>query len=613
MRLVVPRLAWFFAATAMAALESTACFPSFVPPVPSDGGSPDAPLDDGGLAATDGDGSTSCDDACTDDDGTDDETSESDGRDEDGAARCDDACVPTATRCGPDAIDGATGVEVCMETGNGCGEFVPGATCGPHQTCVAADGGTSCVCMASSCAQPGDTCTGPGTLTTCATDSDGCVYLAMTTACDCVGDACCTDSCPGCTSNVTWSGDDLSAATVTNSMPLNHPVSPLVSYVDVDSAGQHVDYFDADGHVQETYNNGSGWVRNDLTSWSGGVPAFSGSPVGAYAGTDGSQHINFVAANSLDGGVTSYDLHELYCGEICWADKDLTAMAQSSDGPSVMVPSPQGAITGYWDSLDAQHVFFVGADAHIHEMYDPFSGGQWVDNDLFLLAMAQGPVGSLSPTYPALNAYWGENRSQHVNYVDAGNGHVHELYSPSSGGWVDNDLTELAATNGPSPAASPLGPIRGYWVGVSAQHVVLLDTGGDVHVLVNGRVGGPWFDSDVSATSGARSALPGSDLRAVLDNDGSEYIGYVDDQNGLNVISSHPWSTGWQDAVVARVAPGDAGSPITAYEDHDNIPDAVPTAAGQTGNIHFDVLTQGGGGNDIFEALGSVTAPATCP
>ena len=83
------------------------------------------------------------------------------------------------------------------------------------------------------------------------------------------------------------------------------------------------------------------------------------------------------------------------------------------------------------------HVNFVGAEGHIHELYIA-PGRGWVDNDLTVLAGGVAPaVGS------ALDGYWGSDGSQHVNFVGADN-HVHELYIAPVRNWVDNDLTLLA-------------------------------------------------------------------------------------------------------------------------------------------------------------------------
>ncbi len=43
----------------------------------------------------------------------------------------------------------------------------------------------------------------------------------------------------------------------------------------------------------------------------------------------------------------------------------------------------------------------------------------------------------------ALDGYWGNDNSQHVNFIGV-DGDLHELYITPGTGWVDNNLTELA-------------------------------------------------------------------------------------------------------------------------------------------------------------------------
>jgi hypothetical protein len=43
-----------------------------------------------------------------------------------------------------------------------------------------------------------------------------------------------------------------------------------------------------------------------------------------------------------------------------------------------------------------------------------------------------------------LHGYWGNDSSQHVNFIGT-DGDLHELYiAPGTDGWVDNNLTQLA-------------------------------------------------------------------------------------------------------------------------------------------------------------------------
>ena len=97
------------------------------------------------------------------------------------------------------------------------------------------------------------------------------------------------------------------------------------------------------------------------------------------------------------------------------------------------------SLAAYWGSDSSQHVNFVGVDGHLHELYIAPNAAGWVDNDLTKLAAAVPPVAGT-----ALDGYWGSDSSQHVNFTGV-DGDVHELYiAPGATGWVDNNLTALA-------------------------------------------------------------------------------------------------------------------------------------------------------------------------
>ena len=78
----------------------------------------------------------------------------------------------------------------------------------------------------------------------------------------------------------------------------------------------------------------------------------------------------------------------------------------------------------------------------MHELYNHpgAAGAGWVDNDLTKMANAVDPVVGDRE----LHGYWGNDSSQHVNFIGT-DGDLHELYiAPGTNGWVDNNLTALA-------------------------------------------------------------------------------------------------------------------------------------------------------------------------
>ncbi len=156
-----------------------------------------------------------------------------------------------------------------------------------------------------------------------------------------------------------------------------------------------------------------GWVDNDLTAFAGGTPAdVNVNGLDGYSHGDGSQHVNFVDGNG--------HVHELYRSPdpaAQWVDNDLTALSggtpASEEGP---------ALDEYSQGDRSQHVNFVDENVHVHELYrSPDPSAQWVDNDLTALA------GGTPANRSALDGYSQGDGSQHVNFIDA-SGHVHELY-----------------------------------------------------------------------------------------------------------------------------------------------------------------------------------------
>ena len=196
---------------------------------------------------------------------------------------------------------------------------------------------------------------------------------------------------------------------------------------------QHVNFIDGNGHVHELYRNpdpAAQWVDNDLTKFAGTSPIVGISAIHGYSLGDNSQHVNFIDGNG--------HVHELYRNPdpaAQWVDNDLTEFAGGT--PAVGIRE----LDGYSLGDNSQHVNFIDGNGHVHELYrNPDPAAQWVDNDLTQFAGTTPAVGIRE-----LHGYSQADNSQHVNFIDA-NGHVHELYrNPDPAAqWVDNDLTKFA-------------------------------------------------------------------------------------------------------------------------------------------------------------------------
>jgi hypothetical protein len=122
-----------------------------------------------------------------------------------------------------------------------------------------------------------------------------------------------------------------------------------------------------------------------------------------------------------------------------WHDQDNTAVAK---GTPAAVGNGLSAL--FFGGPSPKHAFFIAGDGHVHEMYSDSSGG-WHDQDNTWVANGT-PAAAGSP----LSAFFvGGNSPEHAFFI-SGDGHVHEMYSDSGGGWHDQDNTAVA--NG-TPAA----------------------------------------------------------------------------------------------------------------------------------------------------------------
>jgi hypothetical protein len=306
---------------------------------------------------------------------------------------------------------------------------------------------------------------------------------------------------------------------------------------------QHVNYVAGDGHIHEMYiHPGAPWVNNDLTAFAHGVLAANGSALDGYWGSDNSQHVNFIAR---DGHV-----HELYIHPRAgWVDNDLTIFARGT--PAAI----NSSLDGYWGSDSSQHVNFVAVDGHIHELYI-HPGAGWVDNDLSVFARGTPAVSG-----SALDGYWGSDNSQHVNFV-AADGHIHELYIRPGAGWADNDLTNFAR----AVPAAPTTRLDGYWGSDSSQHVNFVARDGHVHELYI-HPGAPWVDNDLTAFARGTAAAAGSKLDGYWGSDSSQHVNFVAANGRIHELYIRPGAgwvdndlTGFSEGI-----PATAGSALDGY------------------------------------------------
>jgi Pro-kumamolisin, activation domain/Abnormal spindle-like microcephaly-assoc'd, ASPM-SPD-2-Hydin/Subtilase family len=285
---------------------------------------------------------------------------------------------------------------------------------------------------------------------------------------------------------------------------------------------QHVFFIGTDGHVYELYiTAGAGWVYNDLTALARAVPPNPTTALDGYRLSDDSKHVNYIGT---DGHV-----HELYItrgGR--WVDNDLTSLA------GAVPPIPTTALDGYPLSDDSEHVFFIGTDHHVHELYLT-RGAAWVDNDLTALAGAVPPI----PT-TALDGYRLSDDSKHVNFIGTDH-HVHELYIHAGASWVDNDLTAEAGAVPPTATSA----LDGFPLSDDSQHLFFIGADTHVHELYI-TAGAGWVDIDLTTLAGAVPPIPTTALDGYRLSDDSKHVNFIGTDNHVHELYIHA-GAGWVD------------------------------------------------------------------
>lgn len=315
-------------------------------------------------------------------------------------------------------------------------------------------------------------------------------------------------------------------------------------------SSQHVFYLGGDNHVHELrWDPAGGWRETDLMT-----AAADGAPSAAV----GSALAGYVRGSVQHVFYLGADrhVHELWWDPASgWRAVDLMT-AVAGGAPNAAVGS---ALAGYPLGV-TQHVFYLGGDNHVHELrWDPAGG--WHQTDLMTAAVRGAPnaaVGSALIGYPLGN-------SPHAFYVGTA-GHVHELWWDPASGWRPTDLMTAIAESAPNAAVG--GALAGYPLD-NSQHVFYVGTDNHVHDLWWDRASG-WRPTDLmtAAARGAPDAAVGSAL-AGYPLGHSQHVFYVGTDNHVHEL----WwdrASGWHPtdlvAAVARGAPDAvAGSALIGY------------------------------------------------
>jgi len=278
-------------------------------------------------------------------------------------------------------------------------------------------------------------------------------------------------------------------------------------------------------------------LNPDLTARVGVPPVGPGSPLASYAWE--SQKSQHVFYIGDDGNV--WELYFLV-GQV---DPKLGGFLWQANNLSVhtgytgaLAPKPGGPLVAYmFESQGTEHVVYIDKGNTIRELY--YSGGKWAGNDLLEATGAPAPRGNTH-----LAGYAAEyEKTQHVVYV-AGNGDVQELYW--NGAWRKGqpDLTET--TGAPKPASNSV--LFGWSVEYEkSEHVIYSDTETLWELYHNG---GGWGLTDLIASAGSGAPPPvdsATPLAAYpFENQNTDHILYLDQNNQLHELyrSGNAWYAG---------------------------------------------------------------------
>jgi hypothetical protein len=255
------------------------------------------------------------------------------------------------------------------------------------------------------------------------------------------------------------------------------------AYVYATQGQQHVLYIGAlfDGHVHELWWDGD-WHHHDLMDGSG-FPLALSEPRGYEYLADGTENVVYKGQDN--------HLHLLTnngTGSNVWQHTDMTAKFGG--------PAPDRAPGAYvFGAQNTEHINYRSADGHINEYWKDVNG--WHHSDLTARTGAPAAVDDGHTGY-----VFRDQLTQHVNFVSA-DGHIHELWWQASG-WTHEDLTEHT---GAPLGGHPIGYAFEAQARqpVATQHVLYTGQDGGIHELWWDPTG--WHHNPIGAATGAPNSI----------------------------------------------------------------------------------------------------------
>lgn len=336
---------------------------------------------------------------------------------------------------------------------------------------------------------------------------------------------------------VTGNWSDQNLITLAGSGTLAEAKAGLSSYAIQD--GQHIFFVASNQHVHQLYFNNSTWADQDITGYNGNQElAATNSAVSAFADANG-QYTYFVD--------TKQHIREyLYDSSGVWHDTDLSA------GTGIVAQS--GAGLASYAIADGIHVFYIGSDKHVFQLYYSAAQGTWSNQDLTSFNGNK----ELAAAPSALSCFADAN-GQHTYFFDSKRD-VHE-YLYSAGQWSDSNLMTLAKSTTQAAVGSGLSS---YAIS-DGRHVYFVASNDHVHQLYYNN--STWSDQDLTGYNGDHEiASPGA-IRSFALADG-QHTYFVDGKQNLR---EYLYNTAgqWQDFNLTSLSKSgtsaEAGSAVSAF------------------------------------------------
>ena len=318
-------------------------------------------------------------------------------------------------------------------------------------------------------------------------------------------------------------------------------------------------------------------------SWSSSVVNTLVNPAApAVAGTVLSGHIENSCGQTSQSEEVFYfgadqHVHELWrwSAQATFDGWHHTDVSSAAGAPLAAQASPLASVAD--PSANADVVFYIGVDGHVHELTFACTSSLWTTVDL-TTAYGVPAVGGGSAFAAHLNNITPTTPSEELFYVGT-NQHVYELWAWSLGasfdGWHTTDVSQTAGA--PVGAqGSPLATVADP----SADSDVLFYLGVDSHVIELAFVGSSslWTTVDITGKYGVPAVGSGSAFAAHLNNatssTPSEELFYVG--TNQHVYELWAWSLGtsfdgWHTTDVSGVAGAPNASSATALATDVNV------------------------------------------